>query len=150
MGNSRRKLIGELAAALAAAAVFAWLAAIASSGQVGAFDAAVRGQIHGESFPALTYIMRGFSTLGEAVFLVVLGGLVVWRLVAAGRPEEAAFLAAAALGAEVIDQALKLWFHRPGPQAFFGPQPDNYSFPSGHALGSFCFYLVLAGIFIEA
>src|SRR5262249_9538284 len=31
-------------------------------------------------------------------------------------------------------------------EAFFGPAPHTYSFPSGHALCSFCFYVVLAGL----
>jgi undecaprenyl-diphosphatase len=149
MGNPRPKLIRELAALLFGAAVFAWLAAAVTGGQASGFDAAVRGQIHAEAFPALTFVMRGFTMLGQAVFLVTLGGLVVWRLLVAGRRREAAFLAVSAIGAEVIDQLLKLWFHRTRPQAFFGASPDNYSFPSGHALVSFCFYLVLAEIFIE-
>jgi undecaprenyl-diphosphatase len=41
---------------------------------------------------------------------------------------------------------LKLAFHRPRPVAFFGSTPSSYSFPSGHALGSFCFYGILAAI----
>ena len=149
MGSPRPKLKRELAAILLAAAVFAWLAAAVEGGRASAFDAAVRGQVHAEAFPALTYLMRGFSTMGEAVFLIILGGLVVWRLLAAGRRREASFLAAAAIGAELIDQALKMLFHRTRPEAFFGVSPDNYSFPSGHALVSFSFYLVLAEIFIE-
>jgi len=119
------------------------------SGEAGAFDAAVRGDVHARSFPALTYAMRGFTTMGEAVFLITFGALAVWRLVAAGRRREAVFLALAALGGEALDQALKEWFRRPRPQAFFGVAPDNYSFPSGHAMVSLCFYLVLAEIVIE-
>jgi len=42
---------------------------------------------------------------------------------------------------------LKALVHRPRPQPFFGyPQPNTYSFPSGHALISLCFYLALAEI----
>jgi undecaprenyl-diphosphatase len=41
---------------------------------------------------------------------------------------------------------LKHAFHRPRPVAFFGAAPSSYSFPSGHALGSFCFYGMLAAI----
>jgi undecaprenyl-diphosphatase len=42
-----------------------------------------------------------------------------------------------------------LWFQRPRPDVFFGPQPLNYSFPSGHALVSCCFYLALAEILVR-
>ncbi|HXB74768.1 MAG TPA: phosphatase PAP2 family protein [Candidatus Acidoferrales bacterium] len=148
--NLPRELIVALGVALGAAAVFVWLAALVMSGQAGAFDTAVRAQVHAASSPALTYIMRGFTMLGEAGFLVMLGALIVWRLVALGRRPEAAWLAVAALGAEALDQALKFWFRRPRPAAFFGVAPANSSFPSGHALVSFCFYLVLAEIFIGA
>jgi undecaprenyl-diphosphatase len=93
--------------------------------------------------------MRGISDLGEAAFLVVLGAIIAWRLVSLGRRRQAVFLVIAALGAEVVDQALKLWFQRPRPDVFFGPQPLNYSFPSGHALVSCCFYLAVAEILID-
>ena len=149
MGNPRPNLPGDLAVALGAVAVFLWLAAAVMSGQAGAFDTAVRAHVHTTAFPALTYTMRGLTGLGEAVFLVTLGSLIVWRLVVSGRRAEATLLAAAALGGEALDQALKFWFRRPRPAAFFGLAPANYSFPSGHALVSLCFYLTLAEIFID-
>lgn len=149
MGKVRPKLRGELAAALAAAALFAGVAAAVMSGEAGGFDTAVRGQVHAAAFPALTFVMRGFTACGEALFLLTFGGIVAWRLVVVGRRREAAFLAAAAFGAEALDQVLKAWFQRPRPAvAFFGDTPDNYSFPSGHAMVSLCFYLVLAEIVI--
>jgi len=147
MANPRPKLLGELVVALGAVAVFLSLAAAAATGEAAGFDASVRGHIHSVSFPALTYVMRGFTTVGEGVFLVAFGALIVWRLVVAGRRSEALFFAVAALGAELIDQLLKLLFHRARPEAFFGTSPENFSFPSGHALESLCFYLVLAEIF---
>jgi undecaprenyl-diphosphatase len=140
---------GDVAVALAALVLFAWLANAVMQGDAGAFDAAVRNAVHASSFPALTYAMRGISDLGEAVFLVALGVMVAWRLVSLGRRRQAVFLAIAALGGEAIDQALKFWFRRPRPEAFFGSQPVNYSFPSGHALVSCCFYLALAEILID-
>ena len=70
--------------------------------------------------------------------------------IATGRRPEATYFVISALGAEAVDQALKFWFQRPRPDVFFGlPQPWGYSFPSGHALVSSCFYLVLAEIVIE-
>ena len=49
-------------------------------------------------------------------------------------------------GALVLDLTLKYAFHRTRPTPYFGPIPHTYSFPSGHALFSFCFYGVLAGL----
>ena len=142
-------MLPELAVALGAAAVFAFLAMAVMSGSAGGFDMAVRGHIHALSLPALTFVMRGFTLMGEAGFLLPFGGLIVWQLIAGGRRRDAAYLAAAAFGAEAIDQALKACFQRPRPEAFFGLAPDNYSFPSGHALVSLCFYVVLAETVIE-
>jgi len=50
------------------------------------------------------------------------------------------------VGMAALDITLKLAFHRPRPLAYFGPTPTTYSFPSGHAMGSVCFYGVLAAI----
>jgi undecaprenyl-diphosphatase len=55
-------------------------------------------------------------------------------------------MAVSMAGALALDLALKYSFHRPRPQPFFGAAPHSYSFPSGHALCSFCFYAVLAGL----
>jgi undecaprenyl-diphosphatase len=143
------KLSGDVVVALVALVLFAWLANAVMLGDAGAFDSAVRNAVHATSFPALTYAMRGISDLGEAAFLVVLGAIIGWRLVSLERRRQAVFLVIAALGAEVIDQALKFWFQRPRPEVFFGPQPLNYSFPSGHALVSCCFYLAVAEIVID-
>ncbi|MEP6904305.1 MAG: phosphatase PAP2 family protein, partial [Actinomycetota bacterium] len=57
----------------------------------------------------------------------------------------AALLLITMAGEVVLDLTLKLFFQRARPEAFFNyPLPASYSFPSGHALGSFCFYAVLA------
>src|ERR1051325_9242719 len=50
------------------------------------------------------------------------------------------------VGSLVLDLTLKYIYHRTRPTAYFGIAPHSYSFPSGHALCSFCFYLVLAGL----
>ena len=47
-------------------------------------------------------------------------------------------------GALVLENGLKFLFQRARPPAFFGSEPETYSFPSGHALFSLCFYGVLA------
>jgi undecaprenyl-diphosphatase len=148
-GDIPVKLSGDVVVGLAALVLFASLAYSVMHGEAAAFDTAVRNAVHASSFPALTYAMRGITDLGEAVFLVVLGVIISWRLVSLGRHRQAEFFVIAVLGAEVIDQALKLGFQRPRPDVFFGPQPLNYSFPSGHAMVSCCFYLALAEILMD-
>jgi len=51
------------------------------------------------------------------------------------------------LGGEGLNQILKHLFARSRPEAFFGyTLPSSYSFPSGHAVVSCCFYGALAAI----
>jgi len=51
------------------------------------------------------------------------------------------------IGASVLNTTLKLAFQRPRPAPFFNlTAPETYSFPSGHALASCCFFAGLAAI----
>lgn len=136
--------LGLPAAALIA---FAWLAQGIMRRQTAGFDAAVRNAVHAWATPSLTRIMLVVTQLGSGPFLIAVGTLAVWRISAAGRKRAALLLAVAGVGGEALDQILKLCFHRPRPEAFFGLAiPATYSFPSGHALTATCFYGVLAGL----
>jgi undecaprenyl-diphosphatase len=133
--------------ALVALLFFAWLAVEVSRGNTMGFDLAVRAAVHSWASQYLTYAMRGASAIGESWFLIPLGLLLSALLLRRGRRRAAIGLAVAAVGAEMLDQILKAIFHRVRPDAFFGlPQPETYSFPSGHAMVSTCFYGALAAI----
>jgi len=109
------------------------------------FDCAIRLLVHQHSSPALTAVMRGASFIGSATFLVPLGILVVAHYLWRGRRRTARLFAITVLGAEVLDQILKLAFHRIRPAAFFElPEPSGYSFPSGHSMVACAFYGALA------
>jgi undecaprenyl-diphosphatase len=145
VGKRSRTLI--VAAAALALLLFAWLAREATRGDAIRFDTPIRNAVHAWASPPLTAMMRGVSLLGSEVGLVPLGVILVWWLAAAGRRRAAVVFAAAALGAEALDQILKLLFHRPRPEPFFGyAEPLTHSFPSGHAMVSLCFFGVLAAI----
>ncbi len=136
-----------LAVSACALLVFGFLANQALHGQTAAFDAGVRTGIHSLANPALTRTMKAVTFLGSSLCLVPAGCLVIWRLVRARRKHAAALLAISALGGEALDSILKLLFHRPRPEAFFGiVEPATYSFPSGHAVTACSFYIVLAAI----
>jgi undecaprenyl-diphosphatase len=140
-------LIGGFAAAAAALLLFGWLATHVLLGQTLQFDQTIRESIHRWASPRLTYVMRGVTDLGAPRFLIPLALILVWRLLATGRKRAAWVFLAAAVGAEALDQILKLIFRRARPDAFFGyPIPYGYSFPSGHSVVSCCFYGVAAAI----
>jgi len=139
---ARHCLVAALALML-----FVWLAREETRGDAMRLDTPIRNAVHVRSSPPLTAMMRGVSLLGSEVVLVPLGVILVWWLLAAGRRRAAVVFAAAALGAEALDQIMKLLFDRPRPEPFFGlASPVTHSFPSGHAMVSCCFFGVLAAI----
>ena len=134
-------------AAVGALLLFSWLAREVALGEKLRFDAAVRDTVHSWASPSLTYTMRGITELGSPTFLLAITGLLIWRLAKVGRRRVAVLLIVAGCGAEILDQLLKLLFHRQRPEAFFGyHQPASFSFPSGHAISAACFYGVMAAL----
>ncbi|HVY94559.1 MAG TPA: phosphatase PAP2 family protein [Bryobacteraceae bacterium] len=131
------------AAGLAAFVVIAWLT---MSGAATGLDGAVRDAVHGWSSPLMTSLMVGLSITGSDFFMAPLGFLSVWRLMKLDRRRDAVVLVATFLAAEALMEILKLAFHRARPLPFFGDDPDSYSFPSGHALKSAVFYILLASL----
>ena len=127
--------------------LFVWLAREVTRGDAMRLDTPIREAVHARSSPPLTAMMRGVSLIGSEVVLVPIGVILVWRLVAAKRRRAAVVFGVAALGAEALDQIMKLLFDRPRPEPFFGlASPITHSFPSGHAMVSCCFFGVLAVI----
>lgn len=135
----------SLAAAMSALFLFGWIADKVRHGETANFDLAVRSWVHQFASPAMTRAMTAISLLGYKILIVELVLALAVFLYLRWR-RAAAWLAITMAGALALDQALKYAFHRPRPQVFFGTQPHSYSFPSGHALCSFCFYAVLAGL----
>jgi undecaprenyl-diphosphatase len=136
--------------AAVAALLFAWIAIVVPNAGPTAFDVTVRAFIHSFSSPALTAAMELVTQLGGGWFLFPIGALIVLALYRAGRRRDAALFTLAVLGANILDEAMKLVFHRTRPDAWFDyPLPRTYSFPSGHSFVSFCFYFALAEILIQ-
>jgi undecaprenyl-diphosphatase len=135
----------SLAVAVLSLFLFAWIAEGVSHQQTMKFDLAVRTRVHSYASPNMTRAMIGLSFLGGGgLILAVLAALLAflffrWR-------RATLWLVITLLGALVLDLSLKYSFHRLRPAPFFGTLPRTYSFPSGHALFSFCFYGVLAGL----
>lgn len=141
-------LLLSLAVAILTLLLFSWIAREVLKGDAEHFDLVVRNWVHQFASPVMTRVMTGISMLGQqlliAEFLVamIIFLALKWR-------RAAAWLAIAVTGALVLEFSLKLVFQRPRPLAFFGVLPHGYSFPSGHALVSFCFYGVIAGLLAD-
>jgi undecaprenyl-diphosphatase len=135
----------SLAVAVLALFLFAWLGDEVLRGHTQHFDQAVRNWIHQFASAGMTRAMTAISLLGYNILIVEM--LIAFAVFAWLRWRRAAvWLAIAMIGALALDTALKYAYHRARPVAFFGVAPHSYSFPSGHALCSFCFYGVLAGL----
>jgi membrane-associated phospholipid phosphatase len=139
-------LLGALLIAATALFVFGWLAEEMLEGHTQQFDAFVRTAVHQLATPGLTRLMQVFSFLGSVAAVTAMCLVAICVSLYFRRTRTAALLAITMLGVAALDVALKHAFHRPRPVAFFGATPSSYSFPSGHALGSLCFYGILAAI----
>ena len=144
--DARRQLLGSLAIAVSLLILFAWLSEQVFEGSLQQFDSRTRMLAHGFSTPLLTRLMQALTFLGSIGFLFVLFLVFIAVFLAAGWKRAAIWLCVAIGGSVVLDVSLKLAFRRARPVPFFGTAPLTYSFPSGHALSSFCFYGVLAGL----
>ncbi|HKR97031.1 MAG TPA: phosphatase PAP2 family protein [Candidatus Angelobacter sp.] len=141
-------IIISLAVAILCLFVFVWLGREMRTGDTLRFDETIRNWVHQFASPGLTVLMKVFSMLGAQILAVVL--VAAFVIFARLRWKRAAlWLAIAMAGALVLEASLKYAYHRIRPQAYFVPEPASYSFPSGHALTSFCFYGVLAGLITD-
>ncbi len=139
-------LLGALLIAATALFAFGLLAEEMLEGDTQKFDTFVRAAVHQHATPAVTRFMTGFSFLGSVAVVAALCVLAICAFLYFGQARTATLLAVTMAGMAALDVALKLAFHRHRPVAYFGPTPASYSFPSGHAMGSICFYGVLAAI----
>jgi Membrane-associated phospholipid phosphatase len=137
-----------MAFALSSIIFFAWIAGEVFEGDTAAFDDSIRLYVHTFAGQHTTSAMIFLSFLGSTIFLtgasVVIALLFVWLR----RYRSAILFSATMLGASILNYVLKIAFARTRPIPYFDlPAPESFSFPSGHALCSACFYGVLAWLF---
>lgn len=141
-------ILGSLSVAVMATFLFAWIADSVVDQHSRDFDQAVRGAIHHYASPAITRAMFAITFMGNpglalaAIVVVAIFLYVRWY-------RATIWLLITLAGATILDLSLKWAFHRTRPTQYFGMLPHTYSFPSGHALYSFCFYGVLAGLLAD-
>ena len=140
-------LLVGLALAVGTLLAFAALANEMLEGDTQHFDDWIRGAIHQHASPALTSFMRVVTVLGIPSVLLALSVLSAAGFLFARRNRGLFLLVVTMIGAVVLNVVLKSSFQRTRPVPFFDAlPPSSYSFPSGHALASFCFYSTVAAI----
>jgi undecaprenyl-diphosphatase len=136
-----------LVAAAGALYLFAELAEEVSEGDARRPDEAALRFVNRLASPPLTAFMRGVTRLGSNEVLVGVGACAVLAFLLARWRRAAVALTLTMAGAALLNFLLKLAFRRERPAPFFdAPPPESYSFPSGHALLSFCLYGMLAAV----
>lgn len=132
---------------LAGVIAFGLVADEMREGDTAGFDAAVREGVNLLASSTLTPVMIFFSFVGDWLFLTLLGFAIFGFLLCIKWKREAIIFLITNLGELVLNVSLKAFYRRTRPEPLFEyALPDSYSFPSGHALGSFCFFGVLAWI----
>lgn len=95
----------------------------------------------------LTSFFHGLTYLGTGSVLAPLGLIIMVAMLVKGYRVEALVIALTLLVAYGLNEGMKAFFARPRPAGFHViPLPDSYSYPSGHAMVSPAFYLMLAYI----
>jgi len=141
-------LVVGLGCAVIFLVLFGLLADEMREGDTRQFDDAVRLFVHAHSSTELTLVMRFLSVVGSplVVTLTSLAACIVLWFV--GHPRRAILIAVTAGGGSLLMGVLKIGFHRQRPEPFFDTRlPAGYSFPSGHAMLSFCLCLSAAALF---
>jgi undecaprenyl-diphosphatase len=140
-------LLLGLAAAVGTIIFFGWLSDEVLDGETRHFDAITREAVHQLASPAMTTAMRGISFLGSTLFLTIATTAVIIWFALRKWGREAKLFALTMVGASLLNVSLKLAFKRSRPIPFFDLlPPESYSFPSGHALTSACFFGAFAAI----
>jgi len=129
-----------------AAALFGWLAVARRAGATLGFDLAVRADVHRWASPPMTAIVRVLAAVGSPLVVSLFFAIAMLAFHRVEWKRGAVTLAEVMVGAVVCNVGLKRLIHCPRPEPFVGRDPSSYSFPSGHALYSLCFYGVLAGV----
>ena len=138
-------LLLGLAVAVGTLIFFGWLSDEVLDGETRQFDDVTRAAVHQLASPAMTVVMRAVSFLGSTEFLFIATTIVIVGFALRKWGREAKLFALTMIGGALLNISLKLAFKRPRPIPFFDlTAPETYSFPSGHALTSCCFFGALA------
>lgn len=93
--------------------------------------------IHLYATPARDAVVIFITRLGSIRVMLLFTAAIFLILLNLKQQGKALFFLVATGGAIVINVLAKLFFHRPRPTLWMSPVPeDDYSFPSGHAMGT--------------
>lgn len=139
-------LVSGFAALVACLFVFGTVAEGIRDNEVFILDTLATPFLHGLANPTLDTIMSTATAIGSVAVIPLLFAIAIVVLIAARRYGAALFLTVSSVGALLLNELMKLFFHRPRPQLAWSHVLPDYSFPSGHTMNSAAFYLAIAVI----
>jgi len=121
------------------------MAILISGSKIEVSDHSIISFIQGFESPGLTAIMKCFTFIGStpSVAVISLFSLFFLYKVLKHRTELILFIAII-VGSPILNELLKLLFHRARPDFHRLIKINGYSFPSGHAMSAFAVYGVLS------
>ncbi|WP_066064744.1 phosphatase PAP2 family protein [Neobacillus soli] len=124
---------------------FSLISLLISDHKIIDFDSDVIAAIQGLESPFLTKVMKFFTFIGSAPVVIILSIFLLFFLykVLHHRLELILFVSAI-FGSAVLNQILKLVFHRVRPNFHRLIDIAGYSFPSGHAMNAFAVYVIIS------
>ena len=138
------QLAGGFVIALLAMLLFGFLADRVYTQEAFALDTFANPFLHSIASPPLDAVMNGITSLGSVEIVGAFFLLAVVLLLYYGRREEALFLAVAIGGSVALNGTMKVIVERPRPALPWAHVLPDYSFPSGHSMNSFVFYVAIA------
>ncbi|MCS7458999.1 phosphatase PAP2 family protein [Paenibacillus doosanensis] len=145
MKPSYRPFPSLLLTALFCAAGFGIIAALVGTSHTDGFDSALISAIQGMESAPLTRIMQSFTFIGAGLPAGLLACLLAVVLyICCGLRRELLFFFAIPGGSWLLNELLKLLFHRERPALYRLAEAAGYSFPSGHSMAAFSLY----GVFL--
>lgn len=124
---------------------FGAVAAMVCSRKIGAFDRAVVDFWQGMESPGMTGVMKFITTIGSGgpVVAITIAIMLFLFFVLKHRKELILFVFVLA-GSEALNVVLKTLFHRERPTIHRLIPESGFGFPSGHSMGAFSLYGMLA------
>lgn len=124
---------------------FGWLAEDVWQREGFGWDVAILRFVHARATPNGDALMLFITRVGAPLPMIGFVGLALLALLARGRRGDAAFFALAVGGAATLNVMAKLLFQRARPNLWTTLVAEtDYSFPSGHAMGSLAVIAALA------
>jgi len=138
-----RLIIGFVLAA-AVLALAGWLVTGPGRSYIGEFDSSIRSSLRQMHSPLWTSLFLAVTKLGSTVYLTIIGSAAGIVFIGFRWFRPLGLFIIAMIGQAILHNGAKLYFARPRPAAMISyPAIETFSFPSGHALSSFCLYAAL-------